>query len=311
VRALVVFDANPAATVPDQRRLARGLERADLFTVVLEQRWTDTCDYADVVLPATMQFEHLDLHYAYGHHYVALNRPAIAPLGEALPNTEIFRRLAAALGLDHPRLFDSDETLYAQAVDGTGIDVATLDAQGWVRATGINPDDAAFAKGGFFTPGGKARLYDAGLERAGADPLVGYEPPAEAADEALAQRYPLVLVSAAARFYLNSTFGSIDWHRQRMGPPKVHLHPADAAARGLAEGDWARVFNDRGAFEAAVAVDDATQPGVAFTYKAYWPRHSPGQATVNATTPVRDSDLGGSPTFHDNRVEVARADAAS
>jgi anaerobic selenocysteine-containing dehydrogenase len=111
-------------------------------------------------------------------------------------------------------------------------------------------------------------------------------------------------VSPAARFFLNSTFGSIDWHRAKMGEPRIHLHPADAAGRGLQDGDSARIFNDRGSFEAVVAVDDAAPPGVAFTYKAYWASRSRGGRTVNATTPVRDADFGGAPTFHDNRVEV-------
>jgi anaerobic selenocysteine-containing dehydrogenase len=306
VTALVVYNANPAATVPDQERLVAGFGRSDLFTIVLEQRWTDTCDWADVVLPATMQFEHLDILPAYGHHYVSLNRPAIAPVGEALPNTEIFRRLATALGLRHPRLHDNDETIVDQVLAGSGVDRDTLEAQGWVRGTGVEPGDAPFAKGGFGTRDGRARLLDPSLARLGLDPLVGYEPPAEVLDEALAGRYPLALVSPAARFFLNSTFGSVAWHRAKMGEPRIHVHPDDAAARDLRDGDAVRVYNDRGSFEARVAVDDATRPGVAFTFKAYWASRSPGGHTVNATTPVRDADMGGAPTFHDNRVEVER-----
>ena len=304
VTALVVYNANPAATVPDQERLVAGLARPDLHVTVLEQRWTDTCDWADVVLPATMQFEHLDVMPAYGHHYVSLNRPAIAPVGEALPNTEIFRRLATALDLHHPRLHDDDETIVDQVLARSGVDREALEAQGWVRGTGIDPGDAPFAKGGFPTPDGRARLLDPALARQGLDPLVGFEPPAEVLDAERAARFPLALVSPAARFFLNSTFGSVEWHRAKMGGPRIHLHPDDAAARGLHDGDGVRVYNDRGCFEAAVAVDDATQPGVAFTFKAYWASRSPGGRTVNATTPVRDADFGGSPTFHDNRVEV-------
>jgi anaerobic selenocysteine-containing dehydrogenase len=309
VTALVVFNANPAATVPDQTRARAGLLRPDLFTTVLEQRWTDTCDYADVVLPATMQPEHLDLHSSYGHHYTTLNLPVVPAPGQALPNTEIFRRIAAALGLDHPRLRDTDEDLARQLLQGTGVSFAELRARTYLRTTGVAVGSAPFAAGGFHTPDGRARLLDPQLERAGVDPLVGYTPPVEAADRQLAERFPLVLVAPAGRYFMNSTFASLPWHRGKMGTPRVHLHPDDAAARGLADGSPVRVHNDRGAFHALVAVDDATRPGVAFTYKVYWARLSPGGANVNAVTTVRDTDLGGGPTFHDTRVEVAAVPA--
>ncbi|MFU8854729.1 molybdopterin-containing oxidoreductase family protein [Micromonospora sp. SL1-18] len=304
VTSLVVFNANPAATAPDQTRLLAGLRRDDLFTVVLEQRWTDTCDFADVVLPATMQPEHLDLHTSYGHHYTTLNLPVTRAPGEALPNTEIFRRIAAALGIDHPRLRDSDEDLARQLLHGTPVSFEELCERTYARATGVAVGTAPYAHGGFPTPDGRARLHDPTLARHGVDPVPGYTPPAEAADTELARRFPLVLVAPAGRFLMNSTFASLPWHLRRTGPPRVHLHPDDAAARGLADGDAVRVRNDRGAFLAAVAVDDATRPGLAFTYKAYWARLSPGRATVNAVTAVRDTDLGGAPTFHDCRVEV-------
>jgi anaerobic selenocysteine-containing dehydrogenase len=304
VTSLVVFNANPAATAPDQTNVHRGLSRVDLFTAVLEQRWTDTCDFADVVLPATMQPEHLDLHSSYGHHYTTLNLPAVVPPGQARPNTEIFRALATALGLDHPRLFDTDEDLVRQLLAGTPVTFEELRERTYVRTTGVEVGSAPFAHGGFPSPDGRARLVDQRLVRLGVDPLVGYTAPAEAADPVAAQRFPLVLLSPAGRFFMNSTFASQPWHSNRMGPPRVHLHPADATARGLADGDCVRVLNERGSFLATVAVDDATRPGVAFTYKAYWARLSPEGGNVNAVTAVRDADLGGSPTFHDTRVEV-------
>ncbi|SCG54625.1 molybdopterin-containing oxidoreductase family protein [Micromonospora halophytica] len=309
VTSLVVFDANPAATVPDQNRLRQGLGCADLFTVVLEQRWTDTCDWADVVLPATMQPEHLDLHTSYGHHYATLNLPATVAPGQALPNTEIFRRIAAALGLEHPRLRDSDTDLARQLLDGSGVSYEELAEATYARATGVEVGTAPYAKGDFPTRDGRARLYDPQLTAQGVDPLVGYTPPAEAGDTELARRFPLALISPAGRYLMNSTFASQPWHLERTGPPRIHLHPDDAAARGLADGDTARVHNDRGEFLATVAVDDATRPGLAFTYKAYWARLSPGGSTVNAVTAVRDTDLGGGPTFHDTRVEVRAAPA--
>ena len=304
ITSLVVFNTNPAATVPDQTRAHQGLRREDLFTTVLEQRWTDTCDYADVVLPATMQPEHLDLHSSYGHHYTALNLPVVRAPGQAPPNTEIFRRIAAAMGLDHPRLRDTDEDLARQLLQGTPVSFEELRESTYARTTGVAVGSAPYAAGGFPTPDGRARLLDPRLEDHGVDPLVGYTPPVEAADRHLAERFPLVLIAPAGRYFMNSTFASLPWHAGRMGPPRVHLHPDDAAARGLVDGGAVRVHNDRGSFLAAVAVDEATRPGLAFTYKTYWARLSPGRTSVNAVTAVRDTDLGGGPTFHDTRVQV-------
>jgi len=302
ITSLVVFNANPAATAPDQNRVHAGLRRDDLFTTVLEQRWTDTCDFADVVLPATMQPEHLDLHTSYGHHYTTLNLPAVRAPGEALPNTEIFRRIAVAMGLTHERLYDSDEDLARQLLAGGPVTFEQLRETTYARTTGVEVGTAPYAAGGFPTPDGRARLVDPALTSQGVDPLIGYTPPEHPGTG-------LVLIAPAARFFMNSTFAGAPWHHGRMGPPRIHLHPSDAAARGLADGDAVRVHNDRGSFRAAVAVDEATRPGVAFTYKAYWARLSPDRANVNAVTSVRDTDLGGGPTFHDTRVEVSPIDA--
>jgi anaerobic selenocysteine-containing dehydrogenase len=315
VGTLCVFNANPAATNPDQHRVRSGLAREDLFTVVLEQRHTDTTAYADIVLPATMQPEHTDLHYAYGHLYVTWNEPAVEPPGEALPNTEVFRRLAGALGLDDPRLHEPDVETARRLLDTpsfrrAGITVEELRRRGWARLPGSPPKTASFADGGFPTASGKVELWSEALAEAGHDPLVGYTPPHEAADERLRREYGLVLLAPAGRFFLNSTFASLPWHRRRMGPPTVYLHPDDAARRGVEEGDQIRVHNARGEFRAVAAVTDAARPGVAFTFKSYWPSLSPGGTNANSTTPERDADLGGAPTFHDNRVEVERIEPA-
>ena len=309
VAALVVFDANPAASNPNQLRVREGLARDDLFTVVLEHRLTDTTDFADVVLPATMQPEHADLHWAYGHLYLSWNEPAVDPPGECLPNTEIFRRLAAALGLDHPRLGDSDTELARQLLDNPGcrrlgITLGRLRERGYMRAVPFEQGTAPFAEGGFPTPSGKVELLADSLAARGADPLVGYVPPHEAGDDELAERFPLVLIAPASRFFVNSSFASLPWHRRKAGPPLLHLSFADALSRGIENGDQVRVWNDRGSFLAQAAVDGRARPGVACIYKVQWPKLSPGGANVNATTPERDADLGGSPTFHDNRVEV-------
>ncbi|HEY3612467.1 MAG TPA: molybdopterin-dependent oxidoreductase [Gaiellales bacterium] len=310
VAALVVFDANPAASNPDLTRVQAGLAREDLFTVVLEQRLTDTALYADIVLPATMQPEHLDLHNSYGHHYVTLNVPAVTPPGTCLPNSEIFRRLAVSLGLDHPRLRESDEDVARDVLDcpaarAAGITFERLRDEGALR---VAPEGAApFAAGGFPTATGNIRLLAPELAESGNDPLIGYVPPHELEDEELAKRFPLALLSPASRFVLNSTFASLPWHRKRLGGPIVHLHPVDADARGIASGARVRVHNDRGAFNAEAVIDDAAQPGVAFTFKQQWPQLLAAGEHPNATIPERDADLGGSPTFHDNRVEISLA----
>jgi anaerobic selenocysteine-containing dehydrogenase len=313
VTALVVFDANPAAAAPNQRRVREGLARDDLFTIVLEQRLTDTADFADVVLPATMQPEHADLHEAYGHLYLTWNEPAVEPPGECLPNTEIFRRLARALGLDHPRLADSDLDIARQLLDtpecrARGVTLERLREQGWIRIADFERGTAPYADGGFPTASGKVELVSELLRSLGQDPLVGYVPAHEAADTELAERFPLVLISPASRFYINSTFASLAWHRAKTGAPVVHLHPDDARARGIEAGDLVRLWNDRGELVSEAVLDTAARPGVAFTYKVQWPKLSPHGAHVNETTPERDTDLGGGPTFHDNRVEAALVD---
>ena len=304
VKALVVLNANPAATTPAQSRVRAGLSRSDLFTVVLEHRLTDTADYADIVLPATMQPEHVDVMTGYGHHYVTWNEPAVAPPGECLPNTQIFRRLAHAMGLDHARLHDSDLELAQQVLEPAGIPLEELRERGWMRAADFERGTAPFAEGGFPTPSGKVELYSEVLATEGLDGVVDYVPPHEATDVVLAERFPLLLIAAAGRFFTNSTFAATDWHLAKMGPPRLHLHPADAQASEVATGDIVRAWNDRGSFLAEAVVDDATRAGVAFTYKSYWPKRSSGCTNVNATTAERDTDLGGGPSFHDNRIAV-------
>ncbi|MGI9186075.1 MAG: molybdopterin-containing oxidoreductase family protein, partial [Gaiellales bacterium] len=308
VHALVVWNTNPAATVPDQVRAQRGFRRDDLHLTVIEQRMTDTAMFADVLMPATMQTEHLDIHPSYGHHYLTLNLPAIDPIGDCLPNTEVFRRLATALGLDHPRLHDSDEDLVRQFIDTDlarerGITFESLSQTGYARVDEIR-GTAPHANGDFPTHDGKLHITVPSLAAEGLDPIPGYTPSFEGGDAALAERFPLILISPAQRFFLNSTFADLSGHLRMTGEPTVFLSPEDAAARSIEAGDLVEVANDRGAFTCAAAIHPLARTGVAWSYKAYWAKDGGGN-NVNATTPVRDADMGGSPTFHDNRVEVA------
>jgi anaerobic selenocysteine-containing dehydrogenase len=311
VKALFVYASNPAASVPHQTKIRRGLARPDLFTVVVEHFRTDTVEYADIVLPATMQLEHADVQISYGHLYLSWNEPAVAPPGECLPTTEIFRRLARRLGLDVPCLYDSDEEMARQLLDSDhsslrGITFDALRKRGWMRLAVPEPF-VPFADG-FPTPSGKLEFYAARMTQAGLDPLAGYTPPYEAAQRgtALAARYPLALIAGADHYFLNSVFANVPAQTRRSGPTTIRVHPDDATARGLQTGCKARVFNDRGAFVACVEVTPRVRPGVVASTKGRWPRLSTDGATVNATVGERDADMGGGAVFHDNRVEVER-----
>ena len=304
VRALVVYGANPLASNPDTAKVRRALAREDLYTVVIEQSPTDTLDYADLVLPSTMQTEHHDLHDGYGHLYLAWNEPAVAPPGECLSHTEIFRRLARAMGLEEPALYDDDLTLARTLVESghptlAGITVDRLRREGWVRL-GL-PDPLVPFADGFPTPSGKLELYSERAAAAGHDPLPGYTPPAEAADPGEDR---LALIAGASHWFLNSMFANAPEQRRRAGEPTVALHPEDAAARGLTAGERIRVGNERGAFEAVLAIGDTARRGVAATTKGHWPKLLAGGENVNAVTEERDADLGGGAVFHDCSVWV-------
>jgi len=263
VRALVVYNSNPAAVAPDRGTVLEGLARSDLFTVVLEHFQTDTADWADIVLPATTQLEHWDLHLSYGHHYVALNQPAIPPVGNAKPNSEIFRLLGARMGLDHPVMRDDDQTLIRQALDGGGPNLrgVTFDAlleRGWMRLAVPRPY-LPFAQGGFLTPSGKCEFVSERLAAMGLDPVPTYTPPYESPERApeLAQRFPLTLISSPAHQFLNSTFVNIAPLRRGAREPELVIHPADAAPRAIVPGSRVLVHNDRGEFLAVARVEDS------------------------------------------------------
>ena len=309
VVATLVWNFNPVASNPNQNRVVQGFAREDLFVAVIEQRLTDTTDFADVVLPAASHFEQLDIVDAYGHNYLGWNAPATAPYGESLPNAEILRRLGRRLGITDERVLCSElelieEFLDAPACRERGITSEYLREHGFIRASDFDVGTAPFAEGGFPTPSGKIELWSQAAKEDGHDPLVGYIPPREVSDRELAKRFPFVLITPATRFFLNSTFASLNWHRNKTGAIRVLLHPDDAAPRGIVSGNQVRVFNDRGTFIGEAYVSDAARTGVAMAPKQYWRRFSPGQATPNVTTPEVDADMAGAPTFHDNRVEI-------
>jgi anaerobic selenocysteine-containing dehydrogenase len=314
VRALVVYNSNPAAVAPDRNAVLEGLRRDDLFTVVLEHFQTDTADFADILLPATTQLEHWDLHLSYGHHYVSLNRPSIEPLGESLPNSEIFRRLASRMGLDEPSLRDDDLTIIRQALDSPspnlkGVTLEALMERGWMRLNVPTPY-LPFAEGAFLTPSGKCEFYSARMEQMGLDPLPAFTAPYEFPENVpdLAARYPLTLISSPAHQFLNSTFVNIGSLRRAAREPECLLHPEDAERRGIGVGARVVIHNDRGAFTAVARVDSTIRPGVVWAPSIWWGKFAADGANANQTTSQRETDMGRGPVFYDNLVEVGLAD---
>jgi anaerobic selenocysteine-containing dehydrogenase len=311
VKVLFVYNSNPAAVAPDQESVRKGLLRDDLFTVVHELFATDTVDFADIVLPATTTLEHYDIHRAYGHLYLSLSRPAIAPVGESMPNTELFRRLAARMGLDHPALRDSDEEMARQALDWShphlaGITFERLEKEGSIRLTVPDPH-VPFAEGRVPTPSGKCELRSEGLVKEGLDPLAGYIPPREnvLSSPGLARRFPLAFISPPAHHFLNSTFSAQPVFVRREGEPTVTVHPLDAEARSIHDGQMVRVFNDRGEFQARARVSDASRPGLVVGLSIWWAKMCPGGRNANAVTGQELTDMGGGATFYDVLVDMA------
>ena len=335
IKALFVYNSNPVVVAPEQDRIVAGLSREDLFTVVSEQFLTDTADFADVVLPATTQLEQLDVMFSWGHLYLTLNQPAIAPLGEAVPNTEMFRRLAARMGFDDPCFRRTDEETVRAIIDWNspalaGVDLESLKRDGYARLKLGTPDTfAPHAEGGFPTPSGKTEFVSSMAARGNfvlpifrqgstsfdprereatpaIDPVPTYIPARESAmsDPALAARYPLNIISPKSHAFLNSCYANLPHQRRIAGEPTVTLNPADAAEREIGEGRAVRVFNQRGAFEAMAHLSDAVRPGVVVAPLGHWRKFSRVAGTVNAVNSAALADLGNAPTFSDNLIEV-------
>ncbi|ACM40225.1 MULTISPECIES: molybdopterin-containing oxidoreductase family protein [Rhizobium/Agrobacterium group] len=334
IRALFVYNANPMAMVTEQEKLEQGLGREDLFTVVSEHFITDTARYADILLPATTQLEQKDIMFSWGHLYLSYNNPAIEPLGEAVSNTELFRRLAGALGIDDPFFFRSDDEMIEASMDWAspvleGITLDQLKQSGYMRLNMPAADRwAPHRDGNFPTPTGKCEFkstlaesgnFVAPLFRQGyggdqsgeaVDPLPHYIRPNEspATHPVLAQQYPLSLISPKSHAFLNSNYGNLPAQIAQAGEEQaVLLHPDDASERGIIAGAPIRVFNDRGMFEAFATLSPDVMRGVVVAPSGYWQRSNRKGATVHAVTPPAYADLGRAPTFSDALVQVAMA----
>lgn len=296
IEALVVYNSNPVAVAPESPKVVKGFARDDLFTVVLEHFMTDTADLADYVLPATTQLEHLDVHTSYGHTYALINEPAIAPLGEAKPNTQIFRELAARMGFTEACFSDSDETM-ARAAFGQAISFDALREHGWVK---LPLPEAPFANGGFPTPNGKCMIDAPGLGVP--DHVPNYESVLSSPE--LARRYPLAMISPPARNFLNSSFVNVKSLRDIEGEPLLEMHASDATARGLHGGELVRVFNQRGEYRCKLAVSPRARPGVVNGLGVWWRKLGVAGTNVNEVTHQQLTDLGRAPSFYDCLVDV-------
>jgi anaerobic selenocysteine-containing dehydrogenase len=269
--------------------------------VVLEHFLTDTADHADYVLPATTQLEHWDIHTSYGHTDVLLNRPAIAPVGQARSNSDVFRQLAARLGFDEPCFADDDLTLCRTAF-GPQIDFEQLLDQGFAS---LVLAQAPFAEGGFPTPSGRCELFSQRLADRGLDGLPDHLPNAEAPGSS--ERYRLAMISPPARNFLNSTFVNVKSLRDLETEPVLEIHPRDAGARQIVDGATVRVFNDRGSYHCQARVSERARPGVVVGLGIWWRKMGLRGTNVNELTSQRLTDLGRAPTFYDCLVEVEPA----
>ncbi len=327
IRSLFVYNSNPLIVAPDQARTRQGLEREDLFTVVSEHFVTDTARYADLLLPATTQVEQHDLMFSWGHLYMTLNQPAIAPQGEAVSNAELFRRLARAMGFDDPFFFRDDAQMMQESMDWSapalaGITLESLKAKGYARLNLPLPDKfAPHAEGGFPTPSGKVELkasmaaggnFVLPVFRQGSNDFQDGGPvhalptwiaPHEAAPSA--SNYPLSMLSPKSHAFMNSEYANLKRQLEHQGPQYLLIHPADAQARQIADQAMVQVDNARGSFMAQARVSDEAMPGVVVAPLGYWMSNVPGGATPAALNPIAYADLGRAPTFSDNRVEVS------
>jgi len=299
IAAAFVYNHNPLVVHPDQNRLRRGLARDDLFVLGIDVVMTDTLAYADVVLPASSHFEFADLYAAYGQHWLQRAEPVIPPVGESLPNTEIFRRLARRFGFDDPCFRATDAELMDEAVDSAdprlgGLRPSAVPTNRAVPMTMGGEEVLLFRNVFPKTPSGKVELVSGYLETKYGAALPSFRP--------YESGYPLTLITPASDQRTTSTFGGLP---ASDATPPLEMHPDDAQARGLAHGQWVRVWNDLGEVHLPLAITDAIRPGVVSSLKGAWMRTSDNGQTVSALAPTHHADIAEGACYNDTRVEVA------
>ena len=313
VKALFVYNSNPAAICPNHNDVVRGLMRPDLFTVVHEQFFTDTTDYADIVLPATTFFEHKDLQAAYGHYYLQISNQAVEPPGECRSNVDLFSALAQRMGFDDDCFRDSVDEMIDQALNAAnpwlkGMTRQRLEKEGHIRlnfeGNGAPPKPfLPWAEGNFRTPSGKAELYNERLKDQGLDPVASFVPPMESRHAAEAKTFPLELLARKADNFLNSTFSNVPSVQSMEETGLLEMTQKDADSRGIHDGDPVRVFNNRGEIQLKARVDGKVSPGVVAA-KLNWAKLTPGNLNINVLTSEKLTDLGNSAVFYSVLVEV-------
>jgi anaerobic selenocysteine-containing dehydrogenase len=312
VKALFVYNANPAAVCPNHNDVIRGLNRPDLFTVVHEQFFTDTTDYADIVLPATTFFEHKDLQSAYGHYYLQVSNQAVEPPGECRSNVSLFCELAGKMGFNDECFRDSVDQMIDQALESQnpwlkGLTREELEDKGHIRLNFTGDGSAEsfqpYAHGGFRTASGKAELYSEALKAQGLDPVASFTAPEESRHMDSARQFPLELLARKADNFLNSTFTNLPAMQALEETGLLEMHSEDARARGIADGDRVRVFNRRGEMDLRARVNGSVSPGVVAA-RLNWAKLTPGGRNINVLTSEKLSDMGNSATFYSVLVEV-------
>ena len=314
VRALFVWNSDPANCVPDTVDARKGMAREDLFTVVHDTFFTDSADYADILLPADTALERMDLLAAYGSYYFGLSQPAIEKLGESLDNGELFRRLARKMGYEEACFSQTDEEMLEEIIDPEfnplfeGVTLELLREQGWARAAVDSPRRKGVNSGKWPTPSGKIEIYSEAMEKKGLDPLPAHLPEAEGlANSEAVSRYPLQVISAATHYFIGATFQHVPRLQEMLSRPTIEISPEDARARGIESGDFCRLYNDRGESFGYAHIVEGLLPGVIGAPKQLQGSHMKNGVNVNTLTSQREADMGRGPVFYSTLAEVEKS----
>lgn len=299
IKVLFVYNSNPAQVAPDQEKVRAGLLRDDLFTVVHDQFLTDTCRYADIVLPATSHFENLDLYKSYWHLYLQLHEPVIPPLGEAKSNFTLFKELAERMGFDDEAFQVTEEDMIKEIVEDIGIEYEELKKKGYVKMN--------VSKNNTFphhvpTPSKKVEFYSERMKKDGLPPVPVFKPIQKE------KEFPLMFISGPNHQFLNSTFGNMDSLKKLEGKPRLHIHPTDAQQRGIKTDDPVIVYNQRGRCRLFANVTNDCLEGTVITQGLWWEDEKIGFQSVNFLTSQKLADMGGGACFFSTFAEVKKAD---